>query len=82
MLARMDTDKVEIPAPAKLKRAREEMGLSQQSFGQLIGVTLTTIWRLENGRIRPGAGTALAIERETKGKVTVADWYPEEAAAS
>lgn len=44
-----------------LERARLRRGLSQEALAALVGVNLTTIWRIEKGRQRPYPRTRLAI---------------------
>lgn len=40
-------------SPASLKKHREKVGLSQQEYGTLLGVTSNTIWNWENGNAVP-----------------------------
>lgn len=40
---------------ADIKKIREALGLSQQRFGQLLGVHWVTVSRWERGELRPSA---------------------------
>lgn len=45
-----------------LKKAREQIGLSQQSFADQLGVSFSTVNRWEQGRHIPNKITIKAIE--------------------
>lgn len=45
-----------------LKKAREQIGLSQQSFADRLGVSFSTVNRWEQGRHVPNKITIKAIE--------------------
>ena len=37
----------------RIKRAREDLGLSQSALAEAVGVDLTSVWRWEHGRASP-----------------------------
>jgi transcriptional regulator with XRE-family HTH domain len=45
----------------RMKKLREDLGLTQESFGQKVGVTGKTIWRMENGEREIKTGLLLQI---------------------
>ena len=49
-----------------VRQARETLGISRESFGELIGVNRRTIQRWENGENPLRPGTAALIERLVK----------------
>jgi DNA-binding transcriptional regulator YiaG len=50
------------PTPGYIKSLREAMGLTQQQFGERIGVDKMTVWRWEQGRVEPNPEAVKAIE--------------------
>ena len=44
-----------------IKSARDAMGLTQGEFAQRLGVNLHTVWRWENGRVKPDERTLIAV---------------------
>lgn len=56
-----------------LKTWREQRDINQADFAKRIGTSIASVSRIETGEQWPGADLAAAIERETKGEVTVAD---------
>jgi DNA-binding XRE family transcriptional regulator len=48
---------------AKLRAARAILGLSQDQFAQLIGLTQKSVHRIEQGVVQPHLRTVLKIER-------------------
>jgi DNA-binding XRE family transcriptional regulator len=51
------------PSPGYLVRLREGLGLTQQQFGERVGVDKMTVSRWERGAMRPGAQALRAIEK-------------------
>ena len=49
---------------ARIRLARERMGLGQSELADRIGVRPPTMWRYENDRVTPGAEAAARLERE------------------
>jgi len=39
--------------PDRIKEIRQEMGLTQEKFARMVGVTVTTISRWERGQVAP-----------------------------
>jgi transcriptional regulator with XRE-family HTH domain len=58
----------------KLASFIKTKGMTQASFAESVGITQSTLSKLCAGPKGPSLETALAIERETGGKVAVADW--------
>ena len=52
----------------------EKQGVSTQAFAARIRISRQAMHKLLNGDNRPSLNTALAIERETGGKVPVDSW--------
>lgn len=50
------------PTPGYLRTLREALGLTQQQFGEAVGVDKMTVWRWEKGQLRPGADSVKAID--------------------
>jgi DNA-binding XRE family transcriptional regulator len=50
------------PTPGYLRTLREALGLTQQQFGEFVGVDKMTVWRWEKGQLRPGADSVKAID--------------------
>ena len=48
--------------PGYIKSLREALGLTQQQFGERIGVDKMTVWRWEQGRVGPNPEAVKAIE--------------------
>ncbi|MCX8204238.1 MAG: multiprotein bridging factor aMBF1 [Candidatus Nezhaarchaeota archaeon] len=55
---------------ALIKRAREELGLTQDVLAKLVGEKLSVIRRIEAGRLRPSIELAKKLERGLKIKLT------------
>lgn len=53
---------------ATMKNIRENLGLSQQSFADTIGVSFSTVNRWENGRHVPNKMTMKVISSFCKGR--------------
>lgn len=54
------------PSPGFITALREGLGLTQQQFGEAVGVDKMTVSRWERGALRPGAAARSAIERVRK----------------
>lgn len=48
--------------------------ISSADFAGKIGADHSTVWRLRNGKMRPGADLIIAIRNATDGAVTLDDW--------
>lgn len=48
--------------------------LTQEAFGELVGLDRHRVCHLVAGDYRPGLDLALRIEGKTEGKVTAASW--------
>jgi len=59
----------------KFKTYLTDQKIKHHEFAELIGTTQATVTRYVNGDRRPSVSTALKIEKVTKGKVKVSDWY-------
>lgn len=59
----------------KLEHYLKAREIKHHEFAALIGTTQATVTRYVNGDRRPSVSTALKIEKVTKGKVKVSDWY-------
>ncbi|HET6246887.1 MAG TPA: helix-turn-helix domain-containing protein [Tepidisphaeraceae bacterium] len=51
------------PSPAFIRRLREALGMSQQSFGRELGIDKLTVARWEWGKLKPGKESIRAIQR-------------------
>lgn len=40
-------------SPEEIKKIRESMFVTQEKFAQLLGTTVTTVNRWENGKVKP-----------------------------
>ena len=47
---------------ARIARLRKKRGLSQEKFAQLIGVSVTTVNRWENDKVKPQGLSLRALE--------------------
>jgi hypothetical protein len=54
-----------------------ENGIGQNFFGKKLKTSQSVIFRILRKGQMPTLKLALAIEKQTKGKVTVYDWLPE-----
>lgn len=64
-----------------LRTYRKQQGLTLDQFGRGLGVSGVTVHRWEKGKALPSLKQAAEIQRQTAGKVTVADLMPEAEAA-
>ena len=46
-----------------MKELREERGLSRKEVAAELGITVTALWKIENGRVRPKQETLFAYCR-------------------
>ncbi len=60
---------------AKLKAYLESRDLTLEAFSYRVGCHFSQISRIVNGHQRPSWQTACGIEKATKGKVRVSDFY-------
>lgn len=51
------------PTPGYIRALREALGLTQQQFGDCIGVDKMTVWRWEKGQLRPRPVSVKAMEK-------------------
>lgn len=58
----------------KLAKYLTDNGISQGDFAKTIGVTQVAVSRYANETRVPGLKLIFAIDKATKGKVTVKDW--------
>lgn len=58
----------------KLAKYLTDNGISQGDFAKAIGVTQVAVSRYANETRVPGLKLIFAIDKATKGKVTVKDW--------
>lgn len=58
----------------KLNSYMRENNLTLAKFAKKIGSTAATVQRWTSGNARPSIRLAIAVERETKGAVSVYDW--------
>jgi len=58
-----------------LKTYISQNNLTLAEFGARVGVSHASVSRWVNGERTPSLGTALAIEKATKGKVKPSDWF-------
>lgn len=58
----------------KLREWRQAQGLSMEQLGDLIGLTQSSVSRIENGKNRPEWGTLDRIVQVTDGAVTPNDF--------
>ena len=47
--------------PAELREARERLGYTLRQMAEALGITLTSVWRKENGRQRITERDALMV---------------------
>jgi DNA-binding transcriptional regulator YiaG len=52
--------------PGYLKSLREALGLTQAQMGERAGVDKMTVWRWEQGRLKPSKGSLAALENLRK----------------
>lgn len=60
----------------KLEKYLENTSMSEATFAELIGVKQATVNRYINGKRFPSPVMIQRIERASKGKVKVMDWFP------
>lgn len=53
---------------AEIRAAREALGWSQERLARALGVSLSTVWRWERGKMPAPAMLRLALERLTTAK--------------
>lgn len=61
-------------APAKLKKYLKNKGISQEAFGEMIGVNQGTVSKYCQGTAAPGRARALKIATVTHDLVPFKDW--------
>ena len=54
------------PSPGYITRLREGLGMTQEQFGQRVGVDKMSVSRWERGTMRPSEATVKAIEKLRK----------------
>lgn len=59
-----------------LEKYLENSPLSEAAFAELIGVKQATVNRYVNGKRFPSPVMIQRIEKASKGKVKVMDWFP------
>lgn len=47
----------------RLRKLRDDHGLTQEQLGALVKVSKGTIWGIESGRVQPNLRTAIAIAK-------------------
>lgn len=61
----------------KLETYLKTKAISHAEFASLIGTTQTSVTRYVNGKRRPSIEMIDMIDRITKGKVKMRDWFKE-----
>ncbi len=61
---------------ARLKAWLNAQGVSQEGFGERIGVVQEHVSKLCSDKATPSVETAQAIERETKSIIKWTEWFP------
>jgi DNA-binding XRE family transcriptional regulator len=59
-----------------LKKYRKDVSIRQTEFAEVVGVTQSTISKIESGEINPSLELAVAIERATGGAIPPSSWVP------
>lgn len=62
------TDGVELPPNERVKRFREQSGLTQDELATLCGVRQSTISRVESGKTDPDLALAIELAKAAKAR--------------
>ena len=65
----------------KLALYLENSTLSDEAFGQLVGLSQSQVNRIKNGKSKPTLEMVAKISKATEGSVSFADFISDEAAA-
>lgn len=56
-----------------LQAYREQHGLTRAAFARTLGVSWVTLWKWEEGRVRPSYDNLVRIHEATDGAVSLTD---------